>query len=455
MKENIHEYKCPGCAGPLVFEIGSQMMHCSYCGADYPVGLFSGTGENPYRAPGENRKIGNGNTDESPREPDFPEQTEQEREEKSMRVYVCTSCGSEIIADATIAASKCPYCDSPVILTDRITGKLRPNSIIPFTIDKESAIETYLRHIRRKPLLPGYFRDKKHIQDICGLYVPFWLYSTSAGGQASYEATTVSHWSDSRYDYTETSYYDVGRAGSALFSHVPADGSSKMPDDMMESIEPFRHNEAVDFNTAYLSGFVSDRYDADSGNSFKKPENRIRNSFSKLLRDTVKGYSSVRIISEDICLPDVSVEYSMYPVWILNTVWKGKKYTFAMNGQTGKFAGDLPSDRKKIWLFISLAAVPLAVAVWYLTKWFITETCGTPFYSQSSPVLHGAVSLLGGMLLAFIPLHFLKKSMKNVTEAKKADSYLEEDSFSLQAKEDRYLYSHTTRTERQNSQKKK
>ena len=35
----------------------------------------------------------------------------------------------------------------------------------------------------------------------------------------------------------------------------------------------------------------------------------------------------------------------LYPVWLLNTTWNGNKYTFAMNGQTGKFVGDLPVDK--------------------------------------------------------------------------------------------------------------
>ena len=39
-------------------------------------------------------------------------------------------------------------------------------------------------------------------------------------------------------------------------------------------------------------------------------------------------------------------QYALYPVWILNTTWKGEKYIFAMNGQTGKMTGDLPIDEK-------------------------------------------------------------------------------------------------------------
>ena len=55
-----------------------------------------------------------------------------------------------------------------------------------------------------------------------------------------YKATKVRMWSDHDYDYTETSYYSVERSGEMTFVSVPVDGSEKMADDLMESIEPFK-----------------------------------------------------------------------------------------------------------------------------------------------------------------------------------------------------------------------
>ena len=52
--------------------------------------------------------------------------------------------------------------------------------------------------------------------------------------------------SDSGYDYTETSHFMVHRGGSIGFENVPVDGSTKMADDLMESIEPFNISDAVD-----------------------------------------------------------------------------------------------------------------------------------------------------------------------------------------------------------------
>lgn len=38
-------------------------------------------------------------------------------------------------------------------------------------------------------------------------------------------------------------------------------------------------------------------------------------------------------------------KYALYPVRLLNTTWNGNKYNFTMNGQNGKFVGDLPVDK--------------------------------------------------------------------------------------------------------------
>lgn len=52
------------------------------------------------------------------------------------------------------------------------------------------------------------------------------------------------------------------------------------------------------------------------------------------------------------------------PVWLLNTRWRDQTYTFAMNGQTGNFIGDLPTDKGKFWAWLGgvFAAVGLGGA---------------------------------------------------------------------------------------------
>ena len=73
------------------------------------------------------------------------------------------------------------------------------------------------------------------------------------------------------------------------------------------------------------------------------------------LRKTVHGYENVRIDSDAINIRKDTVNYAFLPVWILNTKWNDKNYTFMMNGQTGKFVGDLLVDKAKfLATFVSI-----------------------------------------------------------------------------------------------------
>jgi len=118
-----------------------------------------------------------------------------------------------------------------------------------------------------------------------------------------------------------------------------------MADELMESIEPFNMADAVDFQTAYLAGYLADKYDVDSDSSIERANERIKKSTADAFAKTVEGYSIVTADSTAIDLKKGRVRYALLPVWILNTTWNGQKYTFAMNGQTGKFVGDLPMDK--------------------------------------------------------------------------------------------------------------
>ena len=150
---------------------------------------------------------------------------------------------------------------------------------------------------------------------------------------------------------------------------MPVDGSTKMDDALMESIEPYDFTGAVDFQTAYLAGFLADKYDVDSEQSIERANERIKKSTENAFASTVQSYSTVIPESTSIRLQNGKAKYALYPVWLLNTTWNGKRYTFAMNGQTGKFIGDLPLDKGayKKWLFGLTSLIGAAVfAVSYL-----------------------------------------------------------------------------------------
>ena len=333
---DINEYKCPSCGGAIEFDSHSQKMKCPYCDTEFDLETLKKYDEQLSKEAEQKDDISDWQTD--------PGKQWQEGETDGMNVYTCKSCGGEIVSDENTGATSCPYCGNPVILTERFRGALRPDMVIPFKLDKKAAKEGLMKHLTGKRLLPKIFKDQNHIDEIKGIYVPFWLFDADVAADARYKATKVRTWSDSDYDYTETSYYSVDRSGNMSFVSVPVDGSSRMPDDLMESIEPYKVADAVEFQTAYLSGYLADKYDVDAQQSTDRARERMKESAQDVLRDTVKGYASVIPENTNVRISGGDAKYALYPVWILNTTWRGKKYIFAMNGQTGRMTGDLPVD---------------------------------------------------------------------------------------------------------------
>ncbi len=328
------KYKCPSCGGALEFSSELQKMKCPYCDTEFDVEAVRSTDSEEFTV--EDNMQWDTSADDS---------QWQDGETDGLASYLCESCGGEIVCDITTAATHCPYCDSPIIMRGNLSGVLRPEIIIPFKLDKKAAKEALKHHLKGKKLLPRVFTDENHIDEIKGIYVPFWIFDSDATARIRYRGTRVRTYSDSDYIYTETSHYSIVRGGRIAFENIPADGSSKMPDDLMESIEPFDTSDAVPFETAYLSGYLADKYDVSAENSIGRINERVRNSTEAEFASTVIGYTGVTRENAAINLKNGRARYGLLPVWILNTNWNGERFTFAMNGQTGKFVGDLPCDK--------------------------------------------------------------------------------------------------------------
>lgn len=333
----IKEYKCPCCGGAISFDAESQNLKCPYCDTEFDIEALDDY----------NDELQNGES--------IPEWEAQaggnwkSGEAEGICTYSCKSCGGEILADATTAATSCPFCGNPVILTSKLANDLKPDLVVPFKYDKKSAKEALKNHFKGKKLLPKAFASDAHLDEIKGIYVPFWLFSADTSSKTRYKGTRISYWSDSKYNYTKTSYFSLIRGGKLNFSHIPVDASTKMANDLMESLEPYNISEAVDFETAYLAGYFADRYDVSQGESIARANERIRQSIIDEFEKTALGYLGTYCTSCNFDLTSSSVKYALLPVWLLTTSYKDKNYIFAMNGQTGKFVGNLPMDWGAFW----------------------------------------------------------------------------------------------------------
>ena len=187
----------------MEFDSKTQKMKCPYCDTEFDLETLKSYDE--------------GLKNDKPDDMNWISEDGKEHfgdDSDGIGVYVCSSCGGEIIADETTSATSCPFCGNPTIFKSRLSGELKPDYIIPFKLDKKAAKEALKKHMSGKKLLPKVFKSENHIDEVKGVYVPFWLFDTDASAEARYRATKTRFWSDGNYDYTETSHYSLLRSGS-------------------------------------------------------------------------------------------------------------------------------------------------------------------------------------------------------------------------------------------------
>ena len=272
MANETTNYQCPSCTAPLHFGSESGMLECDYCGSRFSVEdierMYEEKNSRAAEATGKEETVREAQWDMEQAGGEWGEDAD------NLRAYNCPSCGAELICDSTTAATSCPYCGNPSIIPGQLSGTKKPDLIIPFKVSREEAVAALKKHYQNKPLLPKTFKDENHIQEIKGVYVPFWLFDAQVEADMTFHATRVHTHTTPQEVITETSHFLVHRQGSLQFRHVPVDGSSKMPDGHMDAIEPFDDQELKPFSLSYLPGFLADKYDVDQQTCARRANGR-------------------------------------------------------------------------------------------------------------------------------------------------------------------------------------
>lgn len=346
------DHKCPNCSATLKFNPHGQNWKCEYCRSEF----------NREEIDASEEKRGN-NIEEN------AEEIKLEQDQNGMDIYSCKNCGAQIVAEENTTATFCVYCKSTAILKNKLVGEFNPTKIIPFYKTKEDAITSFNNIKKGRPFAPKEFNDKKNIEEMTGVYIPFWIYDFHSKGFIQADAKRVKSWVAGDYRITQTDTYIAIREGDMVFNKIPVDGSIRFDNDVMNSIEPFEYKDLVDFSHSYLSGFLAEKYDVDSDAAIVEAETRAKNSTSDVLKGSIGGYSSVVVTSTNHNLDLTNKEYILLPVWMLNIKYKNKMYIFAMNGQTGKMIGNIPVDKKKAiiwWIGIFSIIFIVCTLIWWL-----------------------------------------------------------------------------------------
>ncbi|MFD0677000.1 MULTISPECIES: TFIIB-type zinc ribbon-containing protein [unclassified Paenibacillus] len=342
---NVIEYKCPNCGSGMIFDPETGMLSCHSCGRKDNIEQFP---------------------DPLGQQAVSPEEVQE---------YHCTSCGAVIITEAETAATVCSFCDSAVVLGDRLSGKLAPGLVIPFSISKEKAIKAFRKWCKNGLLTPGGFMSADRIKGMTGMYIPFWLYELHNNVEVNGHATRVRIYTEGDYRYTETQHFDIYRKLQLNYLRVPIDSSEKMNDMLMDKLEPFPYDQLRSFKTPYLAGYVAEKYSYTDTEMLPRAKNKIREYIESSISSAVSEYSSVSFTNKEIDTRVKNVDYCLLPVWVVHYGFNKLEYTFAMNGQTGKVVGKPPISKVKVaaWFagISSVSFLSLKLISWMMGGGFL------------------------------------------------------------------------------------
>ena len=369
-------YKCPNCDAGLIFDADKQAFVCEFC-----ISSFS---ESELK---------------SPEAADRAEQIDKENAEFSSAVdeYFCPSCGAEVVADKSTVADTCFYCHNPIVLSDKISGAMKPSKIVPFTLGKEEAIAEFQRFAKKKYFVPKDYFATAQMERMSGVYYPFWVTDADTDASMSAVGKKIRTWRQGDYKCTETTIYNVERAGRIHFEDVTTAAISTEDKAMLEGVLPYPTDAYKDFSMPYLQGFVAKKRDLSREDVTDDVRSRMGDYAEQLFRGTARQYDMLSVKSSSQSVLSSHWLYSLMPVWILTYKKKGrteksdKTFVYAMNGNTGKLYGELPISAIKlaalcVAVFVAAFAILATFAMSYFESMDVSLVFGGIFAAVASAV---------------------------------------------------------------------
>lgn len=348
-------WKCPNCGGSMRFNPSSQDFECEYCMSHFTEEELKAQAEilkEKEEAVSVSQEMDGSGT----------EGTKKAAEEEFVQmVYTCPSCGAEIVTDETTAATRCFYCQNPVVLQGRLEGSYKPQKILPFAIDQAKAKAMFTDWIRKKRYVPSDFYSPEQIKNMTGVYFPYWLYSCQVDGKLEADGRKIRTWQTGNIQYTETQTFQISRQGQMNIQNLTRNALKKADKQLVEGVMPFQEKQMKPFSMEYLTGFLAEKRDMEKEVFEDEVKEEVQIFAKNSLLNSVSGYNSVTPVVQQADIRNGTWEYALLPVWTLTYKGKqdGKIYYYVCNGQTGKISGKLPVDSKKLGILFLEVFIPL------------------------------------------------------------------------------------------------
>ena len=341
--EKTYQFSCPSCGGHLLFNPENQSLECSYCEKKMELKFAK----------------------EEITEYDFLTASKQPQTDwgENKKVVKCQNCGFEIVLGEHVTAQFCSFCGSSYILSTNESEGIAPESLVPFKVSKNKALENFSLWLKKRYFAPSDLTEAFEKQKLTGVYIPFWTYdtdtySTYTAEAGTYYYVTVSYQSFEngkpvtkyrqerriRWRYVEGDY-------TSSFDDILINASREVNFKLIEDLKPYNLNELVKYKPEYLSGFGAEKYSIDLKEGFKLATEKIDSRIYSGIEEKINA-DTLRNLRVNISYRNIKYKHLLLPVWMSSYTYKKKAYQYLVNGQTGEVKGQAPVSAFKITVLV-------------------------------------------------------------------------------------------------------
>ncbi len=349
------KHACPACGAQAEWNPAKQKLVCPFCGS-----------ESPYEIRKDTTAIQEIDLVKTLREmPDELRGWDTER-----RSVQCQSCKAVMVFDPAKVGQNCEFCGSPALVDyAELKSPIRPQSLLPFRVTQDQIRDGLRRWYASKWFAPGALKKKALVDEIKGLYIPYWTFDAQVHCRWEAEA--------GYYYYVTESYTDnQGKSQTRqvrqvrwepasgeidhFFDDEPVPATKGVNLSLLRGVEPFPTTELVPYDTAFLSGFVVEHYQVVLVDAAKQSRDQMNASLTALCAQQVPG-DTQRNLEIHPDYSGLTFKHILVPVWLVTYLYGVKVYQVVANGCTGVIAGQYPKSFWKIFFVVVIALVVITL----------------------------------------------------------------------------------------------
>ncbi|MHA7135138.1 TFIIB-type zinc ribbon-containing protein [Oerskovia turbata] len=299
--------------------------------------------------------------------------------------FRCSACGADVVVDTAHGTqARCHWCRNMLSVNQQVPNGAVPDVVLPFRLAKDDAIERIREFVgKRQFYAHPRFRAEFVPENVVGVYLPYLVADLNAKahlegqGEHLVRRYTVTVRGADGKDHTETRYdydlYDVVRDFDLHVDDLTIESSADRRDhggkartnNVINTILPFDVENAVRYDSNYLSGFTAERRDTDV-DDLRDPAFAQAKEIARFrARDMIEFYDrGVRWDRERLDVVGQRWVAAYLPVWLYSyheVRGNGSSllHYVAVNGRTGETMGSVPVNHRRL---LAVSVVVEAVA---------------------------------------------------------------------------------------------